>query len=55
MAKASNTTMKVFFPRDNSAIQVKNPKGKEMGGSTTNLAHSLSGTSANMRHGSSGK
>lgn len=56
MAKASNTgSMKVFFPRDNSAIQVKNAKGKDLGGSTTNLSHSLSGVSANQHHGPSGK
>lgn len=39
---------KVSYPRDNSSHKLPNVKGKEMGGSTTNLSHSLSGTSANQ-------
>jgi hypothetical protein len=34
------------FGRDNSSHDVPNSHGKEMGGSTTNLSHSLSGASA---------
>jgi hypothetical protein len=37
------------FPRDNSSHTVPNPKGGKMGGSLTNLGHSLPGTSANQK------
>ena len=34
------------FARDNSSEKVENPHGKDLGGSPTNLSHSLSGSSA---------
>ena len=37
------------FGRDNSSHSVPNTKGKSMGGSITNLSHSLPGTSANQK------
>ncbi len=37
------------FGRDNSSHKLPNTKGKSMGGSITNLAHSLSGSSANQK------
>ena len=36
------------FGRDNSSHKLPNTKGKSMGGSITNLSHSL-GTSANQK------
>jgi hypothetical protein len=33
------------FARDDSSCDVKNPHGKALGGSTTNVSHSLSGAS----------
>jgi hypothetical protein len=37
----------VSFPQDNASnMKTKNPTGDKMGGSTTNLSHSLSGSSA---------
>lgn len=43
------TNMKTFFPRDNSSFSVPNAKGGKMGGSSTNLAHSLGGASATQK------
>jgi hypothetical protein len=37
------------FGRDNSSHSIKNTKGEKMGGSITNLSHSLSGVSANQK------
>lgn len=37
------------YGRDNSSFGVPNTRGAKMGGSTTNLAHSLSGASANQK------
>jgi hypothetical protein len=38
------------FPRDNSSFKVSDPKGKSgMGGSASNLSHSLPGASANQK------
>jgi hypothetical protein len=37
------------FPRDNSSHALKGVKGGSMGGSVTNLSHSLSGVSANQK------
>jgi hypothetical protein len=38
------------FPRDNSSHKTSDPKAnKTMGGSITNLSHSLPGTSANQK------
>jgi len=45
--------MKVVYPRDNSSHKVGSTKGKSMGGSVTNLSHSLSGSSANQKGGKS--
>ena len=43
--------MKILTPftRDNSSHKLSNTKGGSMGGSLTNLSHSLPGTSANER------
>lgn len=40
---------KRFFPRDNSSFPTANARGGKMGGSLTNLSHSLPGTSANQK------
>ena len=40
--------------RDDSSYDVKNPMGGKRGGSTTNLSHSISGSSANQ-NGAGGK
>jgi hypothetical protein len=37
------------FGRDNSSHKVPSPKGAKMGGSITNLSHSLGGSSANQK------
>jgi len=37
------------FGRDNSSHKLPSVKGERMGGSITNLSHSLSGTSANQK------
>jgi hypothetical protein len=31
------------FPRDDSSLNVKTPHGRDLGGSATNLEHSISG------------
>lgn len=38
-----------YWGRDNSSQSVPNATGGKMGGSTTNLSHSLVGTSANQK------
>lgn len=43
-------TMKSSYPQDNThGVTLKNTMGGKMGGSDTNLAHSLSGASAVQR------
>ena len=37
------------FPRDNSSLDVKNARGRELGGAATNVEHSLRGASAVMQ------
>ena len=37
------------FGRDNSSHKLANTKGKSMGGSVTNLSHSLQGVTANLK------
>lgn len=37
------------YGKDNSDVRVPDERGGKMGGSITNLAHSLSGTSANQK------
>jgi hypothetical protein len=43
---ARGQTIKRGFGRDDSSMDVPNARGKALGGSTTNLSHSLSGSSA---------
>ena len=43
---ARGQTIKRSFGRDDSNMDVPNAMGKSMGGGTSNLAHSLSGSSA---------
>lgn len=38
-----------YFGRDNSSQSVPNTMASKMGGSTTNLSHSLIGASANQK------
>jgi hypothetical protein len=45
---ARGQTIQTDYGRDNSSHKVKNPHGAPMGGSVTNLAHSLPGTVANQ-------
>lgn len=42
------------YPKDNSSHKIDGKSNGSMGGSTTNLAHSLSGSSANVE-GNKGK
>jgi len=45
-SQAASTKIKRDFGRDNSSMEVPNAKtGKSMGGSTTNVGHSISGGS----------
>lgn len=53
-AKSSTGTIKDAYPKDSSSHKVKDTKGKTMGGSKTNLSHSLKGSSANQKGGKSG-
>ena len=46
---ARKTTVVQDFPRDNSSLDVKDARGRELGGSATNLEHSLRGASAVMQ------
>ncbi len=56
MNKSYTTTQKAArggkivtsYGRDDSNHQLPNTRGKSMGGSTTNVAHSISGASAKM-------
>jgi hypothetical protein len=43
------------YPRDNSSHSVPKTKGDSWGGSVTNLAHSLPGTSAKQEHSGGNK
>lgn len=43
---ARGQTIVRSFGRDNSSMDTPNAKGGKMGGSTTDLSHSLSGASA---------
>jgi hypothetical protein len=52
-AKSSTGTIKEAYGTDKSSHKVKDAKGGKMGGSKTNLSHSLSGTSANQKGGKS--
>lgn len=46
-SKGSGQKDKVSYPQDNAGShELPNTKGGKMGGSTTNLSHSLSGASA---------
>jgi hypothetical protein len=46
-SKGTGFTDKVSYPQDNAGNhKLPNEKGGKMGGSTTNLSHSLSGASA---------
>jgi hypothetical protein len=51
----SKGTIKAAYGKDNSSLKIDGKKLPSMGGSTTNLSHSLKGVSANQRHGKSGK
>jgi hypothetical protein len=53
MADKSRGTIKQPFGKDSSSHEVKDKKGGKMGGSTSNLGHSLPGTSANQKGGKS--
>lgn len=46
---ARGQTVVTPFPRDNSSYDAGEMDGRPMGGSTTNLSHSLSGDSANQQ------
>jgi hypothetical protein len=43
------------YPRDDSSHNLPNMMGCKMGGSTTNLAHSLEGASVRSRQDGTGK
>ena len=43
------TTVIQDFARDNSSLEVKNARGRELGGGPTNLEHSLRGAGAVMQ------
>jgi hypothetical protein len=47
--KKSGMKIKTSFPPDHSSHKVKGGKGEKMGGSTSNLDHSLKGSSAVQR------
>jgi len=46
---ARKTTVIQDFPRDNSSLDVKNARGRELGGGCTSLDHSLRGATAVMQ------
>jgi hypothetical protein len=47
--KVDGGKIRTSYPRDNaSSHKLPNTRGKSMGGSTTNLGHSLTGASAVM-------
>jgi hypothetical protein len=46
----NGTTIREAFGQDHSDVHVKNTRGKDMGGSVTDLSHSLTGTSAKQDH-----
>jgi hypothetical protein len=46
---ARGMTVRRDFARDNSDLELEDTRGGEMGGSETNLAHSLTGASAVQR------
>jgi len=49
-SKAPGGTINVAYPQDNvHGVSLKNTMGGKMGGSETNLGHSLSGASAVQR------
>jgi hypothetical protein len=47
--KSGGQKIKTSFPPDHSSHKVKGGKGEKMGGSTSNLDHSLKGSSAVQR------
>jgi len=46
---ARKTTVIQDFPRDNSSLEVKNARGRDLGGDCANIEHSLRGASAVMQ------
>lgn len=46
---ARKTTVIQDFPRDNSSLEVKNARGRDLAGDCTNIEHSLRGASAVMQ------
>lgn len=52
---ARGQSIRTDYGRDNSSHDLKNTMGGKMGGSTTNLAHSMSGASAQQEGNPGGK